>query len=181
MKHVLVAYGSKYGSTSEIAEKIAEDLRTASLQVSVLPASCVSDLTPFDAVVLGSAVYAGHWTKEAVSFLETHEKALAKRPVWFFSSGPTGTSDPVERMHGWRFPEAQQAIADRIQPQATVLFHGKIDLSTMNFGEKLIVRALGAPIGDFRDWNAITAFAHHIEANLQPLQPPKPVAVGQAL
>jgi menaquinone-dependent protoporphyrinogen oxidase len=174
--NVLVAYGSKYGATSEIAEKITEVLNTSGVNASVFPASHVDDVTPYDAVVLGSAVYAGHWTKEAVTFLEVHEKALSKRPVYFFSSGPTGEGDPIEKMHGWRFPEAQQAIADRIQPRDVTLFKGKIDLQTMNFGERLIVRAIGAPAGDFRDWDAITAWAQKIVTTLQPLQPPNTVA-----
>ncbi len=168
--NVLVAYGSKCGATAEIAEKIAEVLRETGNKASAIPASHISNLALYDAVVLGSAVYTGHWTKEAVTFLETHEKALAKRPVWFFSSGPTGTGNPIERMHGWRFPEAQQAIADRIRPRDITLFHGKLDLQNMHFAERLMVRALGAPIGDFRDWNTITAWAKNIATTLQPLE-----------
>jgi menaquinone-dependent protoporphyrinogen oxidase len=170
MKNVLVTYGSRSGSTAEIANKIAEVLRTKGENVTVLPVANVTDLEPYNAVVLGSAVYVGHWMKEAVEFLEKYENALSTRPVWMFSSGPTGPGDPVERMHGWRFPEAQQAIADRIKPRDTVLFHGKIDIHDLNFGEKLMIRALGAPTGDFRDWNAITAWAESIAQVLHPLE-----------
>lgn len=170
MKNVLVTYGSKSGSTAEIANKIAEVLRTQGENVTVVPAAGVTDLKSYNAVVLGSAVYVGHWMKEAVEFLEKHQEALATRPVWIFSSGPTGPGDPVERMHGWRFPEAQQAIADRIKPQDIVMFHGKIDIHDLNFGEKIMIRALGAPIGDFRDWNAITAWATGIAQVLHSLE-----------
>ena len=111
---VLVAYATKYGATADIAEKIGQVLRQAGLQTDVLPTDSVSDLTLYKAVVLGSAVYAGQWRKEAVMFLEVNEKTMAERPVWLFSSGPTGVGDPVESMKGWRFPVAQQAIADRI-------------------------------------------------------------------
>ena len=165
---VLVAYGSKYGATTEIAERIGTVLRETGFEVSVRSAELAGDVREFDAVILGSAVYAGHWIKEAVEFLETNQEALCTRPVWFFSSGPTGEGDPVERMHGWRFPEPQQAIADRIKPRQITLFHGKIDLNKMHFGERLIIRALGAPVGDFRDWNAITAWARNIATALQP-------------
>jgi menaquinone-dependent protoporphyrinogen oxidase len=176
MKNVLVTYGSRSGSTAEIANKIAEVLRTKGENVTVLPVAGVTDLSPYNAVVLGSAVYVGHWMAEAVDFLKTHEEALSTRPVWIFSSGPTGQGDPVERMHGWRFPEAQQAIADRIKPHEIVLFHGKIDMHDLNFGEKIMIRALGAPTGDFRDWNAITAWAEGIAQVLRPLEV---VTVGQ--
>lgn len=170
MNNVLVTYASKSGSTAEIANKIAEVLRSKGKNVSVLPAENVTDLSACDAVVLGSAVYVGHWMKEAVEFLEKHEAALSTRPVWIFSSGPTGQGDPVERMHGWRFPEAQQALADRIKPRDIVLFHGQIEMHNLNFGEKLMIRALGAPTGDFRDWAAITAWAEGIGQALRPLE-----------
>jgi menaquinone-dependent protoporphyrinogen oxidase len=168
--NILVAYGSKYGATAEIAARIAEVLCGTGHQAKALPASHVTDLSPYDAVVLGSAVYAGHWTKEAVLFLENHEYALRERPVWFFSSGPTGEGNPVEKMDGWIFPHAQQEIANRIKPRDTVLFHGKIDLQSMHFGERLVIKALGAPVGDFRDWNMITQWAHDIATTLQPLE-----------
>jgi menaquinone-dependent protoporphyrinogen oxidase len=170
MKNVLVTYASKSGSTAEIANKIAEVLRSKGENVSVQPAENVTDLNPYNAVVLGSAVYVGHWMKEAVEFLEKHEAALSTRPVWIFSSGPTGQGDPVERMHGWRFPEAQQALADRIKPRDIVLFHGQIETHNLNFGEKLMIRALGAPTGDFRDWATITAWAEGIAQALRPLE-----------
>ena len=170
MKNVLVTYASRSGSTTEIAEKIAEVLRSKGENVTIQPVAGVTDLNSYNAVVLGSAVYMGHWMKEAVEFLERHEEALSTRPVWIFSSGPTGQGDPVERLHGWRFPEAQQAIADRIKPHDIVLFHGKIDIQDLNFGEKIMIRALGAPTGDFRDWNAITAWAEGIAQVLRPLE-----------
>lgn len=164
--NVLVAYGSKYGATAEIAEKIGLKLKASGLKTHVFPASHVKDLTPYDAVILGSAVYAGHWMPEAAHFLETHEQGLKKRLVWFFSSGPTGEGDPIEKLHGWRFPAAQQAIADRIQARDTMLFHGKIDLPSMHFGERLVVRAIGASVGDFRDWNKIADWTAKIATNL---------------
>jgi menaquinone-dependent protoporphyrinogen oxidase len=71
MNNVLVAYASKYGATAEIAQKIGDVLREAGLPVSVLSAENVRDVSSYDAVVLGSTVYAGNWLKEAVALLET--------------------------------------------------------------------------------------------------------------
>lgn len=164
---ILVAYATKYGATGEIAEKVGEKLKEVGFTADVKPADQVSDLSAYHAVVLGSAVYAGQWRKEAAEFLETYERALAERPVWLFSSGPTGEGDPVELMSGWRFPEAQQLIADRIQPRDVVFFHGEIDTEKLNLAEKLIVKGLKAPTGDFRDWVAITAWAESIAETLK--------------
>ncbi len=156
---VLVAYATKYGATAEIAEKIGQVLREAGLRTDVLPADRVSDLTPYQAVVLGSAVYAGRWRKEAATFLAANEKTLAERQVWLFSSGPTGEGDAVQLLKGWRLPEAQQAIADRIQSRDIAVFHGLMGMKKLNLAEKLIIKAVKAPGGDFRDWDAITSWA----------------------
>ncbi|HVO72318.1 MAG TPA: flavodoxin domain-containing protein [Aggregatilineaceae bacterium] len=159
---ILITYATKYGATAGIAEKIAEIVRGAGLEADVLPVEKVADLTLYDAVVLGSAVYMGQWRKEAADFLQANEALLAKRPVWLFSSGPTGEGDPSALMKGFRFPEAQQPIADRIRPRDIAFFHGVLDMQKLNLGEKVIIKGIKAPVGDFRDWNAITAWARGI-------------------
>jgi menaquinone-dependent protoporphyrinogen oxidase len=156
---VLVAHASKYGATAEIAEKIGEVLRQAGLYTDVTPAKDVKDLTPYEAVVLGSAVYIGKWRKEAVKFLKANQKMLAERKVWLFSSGPSGEGDPVALLNGWRFPQALQPIADRIQPREIAVFHGAMDMDKLNRIEKSMIKNVKAPVGDFRDWDRITSWA----------------------
>ena len=161
-KKVLVAYATKHGSTAEIAEKIGQVLREAGLDTDVLPASRVDDVSPYDAVVLGSAVYIGGWQKNATKFLSTNEQALVEKEVWLFSSGPTGEGDLVELAEGWRFPKSLQSLADRIQPRDITLFHGALAEDGLNFIQKWMLKNVGAPLGDFRDWEAITAWATQI-------------------
>lgn len=164
---VLVAYATKYGATAGIAEKIGHVLQEAGLQAQVLPVEQVHDLAPYGAVVLGSAVYVGQWRKEAAAFLKAQEEALAQRPVWLFSSGPLGEGDPVQLMKGWRFPEDLQPIADRIGPRDIAFFHGALDPGKLSLGERLLLRALKAPAGDYRDWKAISAWASSIAEALK--------------
>lgn len=159
---ILVAYATKYGATAEIAKKIGDVLRQSGLIVEVLPADQVRDLAPYKAVILGSGVYIGSWRKEAAQFLKTHEQALSQRPVWLFSSGPTGEGDPVKLTNGWRLPGKQQAIADRIHPREITVFQGALKAEKLNFFEKWILKNVKAPVGDFRDWNAIAAWAASI-------------------
>jgi menaquinone-dependent protoporphyrinogen oxidase len=159
-KNILVTYASKYGATKEIAAKIAEVLRQASLQVDVFPVEGTLDPTPYKAIVMGSAVYVGKWQKEAVEFLKTNEKALASRLVWIFSSGPTGEGDPVQLVEGLRFPAVLQPVIDRIHPRDIAVFHGHINRDKLNFIENWAIKSLvKKPFGDFRDWDAITAWA----------------------
>ncbi len=164
---LLVTYATKHGATAEIAEKIGAVVRAAGLAVEVLRVDQVETLSKYQAVVFGSAVYMGQWRKEAITFLEANEQTFAEMPVWFFSSGPTGEGDPVQLMKGWEFPEAQKPIADRIHPRATIVFHGILDTHKLNLGEKLIIKGVKAPVGDFRDWDAIVAWASEIAATLK--------------
>ena len=163
----LVTYASKHGATAEIANKIAGVLQDSGLSAEVLPMERVSDLGSYGAVILGSAVYMGQWRKEAAAFLENHKNALAGRAVWVFSSGPTGQGDPVELLKGWRLPEALRPIADHIQPRDIAVFGGALDAAKLGFFERMILKMVKAPTGDFRDWAAITAWAQGIAAALK--------------
>ena len=159
---VLVAYATKHGATAEIAEKIGQVLRQAGLRADVLPAQRVDDLSPYKAVILGSAVYIGQWRKEAATFLGANEKALAERPVWLFSSGPSGEGDPTQLLKGWRLPKAQQSVADRIHPRDIAVFGGALDPKKMNVIERWMIKNVKASLGDFRDWDAIEAWTKAI-------------------
>ncbi|MCL4377595.1 MAG: flavodoxin domain-containing protein [Actinobacteria bacterium] len=158
-KNTLVAYASKRGATAEIAIKIGEVLRQKGLRVDVLPVDKVRNLTSYRTIVLGSAVYIGQWRRDAVKFLTENEKQLSELSVWLFSSGPTGAGDPLELMKGWRFPESLRSVIERIKPRGITCFGGKLDLKTINFLEKFMINKVQAPIGDFRNWEAITSWA----------------------
>lgn len=165
-KKVLVAYASKHGATAEIAEKISQVLREAGLQTTVMPVGQIDDLASFQAVIVGSAVYIGQWQKSAVKFLQGNQKQLAQRPVWLFSSGPTGRQAPPKSQASWLLPESLQPIASRIHPQDIAVFQGALDPEKLNFIEKTLIRKVGASVGDFRDWQAIAAWAEGITAAL---------------
>ncbi len=159
---LLVTYASKYGATKEIAQRVGDLLCQAGLQAEILPVERVSDVTPYQAVILGSAVYVGKWIKSACEFMKKHEVSLAQRPVWLFSSGPTGQGDAVSLLDGWRLPADQKVLIDRIQPRGITVFHGNIDPARVNLIERTAVQALKKPFGDFRDWDAITSWAESI-------------------
>lgn len=165
---VLVTYASKYGATAEIAEKIGAVLRQANLPADVFPADAVRDPSPYQAVVLGSGVYIGQWDKKAAAFLKVNEKSLAERPVWLFSSGPTGEGDPVALVKGQRIPTALKPLVGRIQPRDIVVFHGYINPGKVNFLARWVIKnIIKAPFGDYRDWESIARWAAGIAATLQ--------------
>jgi menaquinone-dependent protoporphyrinogen oxidase len=167
MTRILVAYASKHQATAEIAETVGDTLRQfASFTVDVQPAETIKELKGYDAVVLGSAVYAGQWQSAATEFLKGYVTELAQRPVWVFSSGPTGEGDTKELLKGWEFPEALKPVLEQIKPREVAVFHGKLDPSELNFFEKTIVKMVHAPMGDFRDWKVIREWATRIAESL---------------
>ena len=74
---VLVAYGTKYGATAEIAEVIATTLRTAGFEVDALPARDVRSLEGYQAVVLGSASNPRHSVRVATDGLRPFTISVA--------------------------------------------------------------------------------------------------------
>ena len=170
MTRVLVVYASRHHSTAEIAFAIGGVLQqSAQLQIDVEPIENVRDITPYEVVVLGSAVYMGQWQAAAADFLKHHQQELAQRSVWLFSSGPIGAGDPKTLLNGWTFPETLQPVVDRIKPRDIVLFHGKLERDWLNILEKAAVKFVGASTGDSRDWNMIRAWANQIAEVLIPV------------
>ena len=151
---VLVTAASKYGATAEIAAAIAEELDKRGVAATVLPPEQVRGVDGYNAVVVGSAVYAGHWLKPARELVERHADALAGRPVWLFSSGPVG--DPPK-------PEEDPVdVADLLAATGARehrVFAGKLVRKQLSFPERAIVSALRVPEGDFRDWTEIRQWA----------------------
>ena len=178
---ILVAYSSKHGATREIAERIAATLGSAGHDPDVRPVKDVGDPAGYDAVVLGSAAYFGHWQKEATEFVRRHHAVLADRPLWLFSSGPLGTETTDAQGQDLRTaaePEEFEGLEEAVHPRGRRVFFGALDPETLGLRDRLI-RALPAgrtllPEGDFRDWAEIEAWAGGIAEELARM----PVASG---
>ena len=159
---VLVTVASRHGSTSMIGDAIREELVATGVSAHLLEPELVTDIGPYDAVVLGSAVYAGRWLKPARQFAKRFDAELTKKPVWLFSSGPVG--EP--RKPAQPAAEALE-LAHRIGARDHQVFEGRIEPDSLGFGERVGVRVLGAETGDFRPWVAITIWARRISAELK--------------
>jgi len=164
---VLVTWASKHGSTREIAAALARTLeacdagRAGGLVASAVPVEQRPDPAGFDAVVLGSAVYVGRWREEARHYAAEHATALRGRPVWLFSSGPIGEPPfPPEE------PYDAQPMCQLVGARGHHVFPGRLDKELLTFGERAMVTAMRAPVGDFRDWAAVASWAEEIAADL---------------
>jgi menaquinone-dependent protoporphyrinogen oxidase len=159
---VLVSAASRHGATAEIARAIGAELDAAGIEADVRRPEDVRSVASYDAVVLGSGVYAGRWLGPAKELIERESVALASRPVWLFSSGPIG--DPSK-------PEEEPADVARLRESTHAIDHrvfaGRLDRGQLGFAEKAIVAVVHAPDGDFRQWDAVTAWASSIARRLQ--------------
>jgi menaquinone-dependent protoporphyrinogen oxidase len=172
---ILVAYATRHGSTRGIAERIAGRLRADGFEAEARPAAEVRDAARYDAFVVGGAAYMFHWLKDATEFVKRDRAVLSGRPTWLFSSGPLGTDtvdkegrDVLEVTVPREFAELRAAI----HPRGEKVFFGAMDPAArpMGMAERLmsIVPAGkdALPKGDFRDWDAIDAWADEIARDL---------------
>jgi menaquinone-dependent protoporphyrinogen IX oxidase len=164
---VLVVVATKHGATGEIGAALARALtdsaagRGARLTVVSMPFEQRPDPAAYDAVVLGSAVYVGRWLEPARTFAAEHAAELRRRPVWLFSSGPIGEPPfPPDEPHD-AAPLLQLTGARQHR-----VFPGRLEKSRLSFGERAMVTAMRAPVGDFRDWDAIRSWGGEIAAEV---------------
>jgi menaquinone-dependent protoporphyrinogen oxidase len=160
---VLVAYASKHRGTVEIAEEIGERLQAAGHRPTVAPLTEVGELTPFEAVVLGSAVYEENWLPEAEAFLAREFDALGARPLWLFSSGVLMTLGLSSRV--W-LPTKLRPISRALKPRGVICFGGKLEHDRLSREDRRRNPQLLALEGDYRDWEVIDAWTADISRAL---------------
>ena len=166
-KRILIVYGSRCGSTEGVAEAIGQILSKAGAKVDVRPVKDVADLSPYQALVVGSAIRMGKWLPEAVAFVKTHQDTLRRLPVAYFAVCLTMKDDTMEnrrKASGFLDPVLKQF--SQVKPVDIGLFAGAVDYKKLSFAYSLILKVKGAPEGDFRNWEAIRTWAADIHPAL---------------
>jgi menaquinone-dependent protoporphyrinogen oxidase len=163
---VFVAYASRLGSTEVIARRIAARLRADGLAATAHDLEAPTSPGDYDAFVIGSAVYAGHWLDAANEFAREHSVLLARLPVWLFSSGPLGGTDASRSA----VPAEVRGLEVSLRANEHRMFAGAFSRATVDegefgVGERFIARRF-VPEGDFRDWPAIDSWADEIAREL---------------
>jgi menaquinone-dependent protoporphyrinogen oxidase len=155
---VLVAYATRAGSTREVAEAVAAELRSHGVDARLQTACEVTDLAPYDAVVLGGALYVGRWHRDARRFLKRHRSQLDRLPLAVFALGPQSLEpDQVEQSR----KQLERAVAS-VRPIATAVFGGVVDPASLPFPFNRM------PASDARDWDAIRAWSDELVSLLVP-------------
>ena len=154
---VLVVYASKAGSTAEVAGAIGKRLADTGLAVDVRRARNVRSVDGYAAVIVGSAIRAGQWLSEASGFVKTHREALAARKTAYFTLCMTLQQDTPE--HREKVAAYLKPVREILEPDRIEFFAGKMDYRKLALAPRLIVKRMKVPEGDFRNWDAIGAWA----------------------
>ncbi len=167
---ILVTYASQSGSTRSIAEAIGQTLTESGAAVDVRPMKDVKDLGPYRAVVAGSAVHGGKWLPEAMQFMRSQQASLAQKPFAAFLVCITLGMPKSEKyrpgLAAWLEP-----VRRLVRPVSEGYFAGSLDFNKVPLSfNALLMRvavAFGAlPKGDYRDWNAVQAWASSLPEKL---------------
>jgi menaquinone-dependent protoporphyrinogen oxidase len=165
---ILLTYATKFGCTAQVAEAMGETLRKTGAAVDIRPVEEVTSLEGYSAVVLGSGIMAGKMYPAAVSFLEKNQAALSQVPVAYFIACATLREDtPENRATVQGYIDALRVQVPQVQPIMTGLFGGALERKKLPLVFRLMIKAMKAPEGDFRDWAAIRAWAQELGRTLQ--------------
>ncbi|GAB0102716.1 flavodoxin domain-containing protein [Nocardia sp. JMUB6875] len=162
---ILVAYATRYGTTREIAAVVAATLRERGLEVDCRAMRDLSEIDDYRGIVLGAPFYYGRWPREARGFLDRFGPVLAHRDVAVFA---TGRIEPSRTEPGSR--SQLDALLERyrwLNPFTATLFGGRWDPDRLRGIDRWMRRLPGSPLHrlpatDFRDWDAIGAWANHV-------------------
>jgi menaquinone-dependent protoporphyrinogen oxidase len=160
---VLVAYASKRGGTRGIAEDIGKALVDRGVETDVSSVDDVLPVAGYDAVVVGSALYAMRWDRGARRFVKRNANFLRGVPVWLFSSGPLDNT-ATER----EIPPVRQVrkLMDRVAARGHKTFGGCLRPDAKGFPASAMAKKSA---GDWRDPQHIRGWANEIADALAPV------------
>jgi menaquinone-dependent protoporphyrinogen oxidase len=159
-KKVLITYASKYGSTGGVADAIGKELCSKGMAADVVLIKNVRNVSSYQGVVIGSAIYMGKWMSEAVDFVKSNKDSMRQVPVAYFLVCMT-LSHPTEKKQAevLSYMDPVLKAVPEIRPVGIGTFAGALDYNNLSWLNKKILKSKGTPEGDFRDWNAIRAWA----------------------
>jgi menaquinone-dependent protoporphyrinogen oxidase len=158
----LVVYGSKRGGTEGLAQMVGAALTEQGIEVTVRPAAAPApDVATYDVVVVGGALYAHRWHKDARRFVRREAEALRATKVWLFSSGPIGDDAPPASENE-PVPQVRRAM-ERVGAVGHTTFGGRLTPDAKGFPASAMAKKLA---GDWRDEESVTLWAKAIAASL---------------
>jgi menaquinone-dependent protoporphyrinogen oxidase len=153
---VLLTWGSKHGGTEGIAQIVGQVLTARGFEIVSAPVREITTLDGFDAVVVGSGLYANRWLPNVRRFLNRHLAQLRRVPVWFFSSGPLDDSADHEQISS---PTQVAVLAERVGALGHVIFGGRLESTVRDFPARAMAKTNA---GDWRNPERIRGWASQL-------------------
>lgn len=134
------------------------------MSVEVNEMKTVSSLSGIDAVVIGAPIYMGRVEADVTKFVKRFSNELKNIPVAAFVVG-MAPKNPDPGAADMAIAALKKSL-DPVTPKTLVLFAGKLDPDNINFVMRKFLEMAKIPAGDFRDWDAIIAWADELPGNL---------------
>ena len=173
--YILIAYDTIHGSTAEVGEQIGNNLCDRGFRVDLRLAAHVKDISMYDAVIVGSAIYQFSWLKGARDFLQQYQTALSQLPTAYFIVGASMSEDTPEIREAVKksFVDPVLEKFPDIMPLSIGLFGGAVDFAEndYNFFEWVVLKILGLILGytesaDWRNWDAVDSWSEELAGEL---------------
>ncbi len=165
MSDILVTYVTKKGSTGEIAQAIGKEIQAAGHTADVIEITKVTALSGYKGIVIGGPMYLGHIDGRVRRFVLKHSAGLANVPVAGFVVCLAAASKDPEGM-AWAEKALHKAL-DPLPLVAEAIFAGKLDPEKLSWFQRWMTKNVKSPVGDFRDWEAIAAWAKELPGKMK--------------
>jgi menaquinone-dependent protoporphyrinogen oxidase len=174
-KKILIAYASMHGSTGRVAEAIAKDLCAAGASVDVRLVGDIKDISPYRAVIVGSAIRSEEWLPEAKEFV-VHNRAILKNipTVYFLTCLTLAKASEETKRKAQSFLNPVMEAVPEVKPVCIGLFAGVLDYSKYTTTIKAVMKykmwTKGVEEGDYRNWQAIHAWTDQLKSVILSVQ-----------
>ena len=161
---VLVTYGSTRGGTQGLAEMVVAALHDEGITADLLPAGSVRHADGYDAIIVGGALYAYRWHRDARRFVRRHAAELRLRPTYFFSSGPLDDSAAKREIPPVKGVES---LMRRVDAKGHMTFGGRLAPDAKGFPASAMAKKNA---GDWRDEEQVRSWVDSIAPELRSVQ-----------
>ena len=146
MKRKLILFRSKYGSTKEYIKELAERIEGDCVISDVKNFS--GNLKDYNLIILGSCTYMGRIM--IVDFIKKNKQILKRRKVYLFVVGLIPEDNEASK-------QSFELIPEEIRKNLLGYrkFPGRINITKLNFFERMILKITRAKVEDLVDYSQI--------------------------
>jgi menaquinone-dependent protoporphyrinogen oxidase len=171
----LIAYGTRYGATQGIAERMSEWLQENDIDSDIINVKKDPwpELSGYNGLILGSGIKIGQWTKEMKNFMKKKKDEIntfSGPKVFFVSSGYAAIPERYQEIKEEYCKNALEKIGVKVSIIDNYeAFGGVMNVSPdspAGWLDKRIMKIAGKEsprfdpngVNDYRDWNKIEEF-----------------------